>query len=110
MHRLTTFFWNPGTQAFDQKSTDRALGVNDVLIKTTHSGLCYTDVHAKSKGCGLGHEGVGLIEKVGDAVTHLSVGERVGWGWLHSVSDMPNTSMKAIADGGCSHAATARLA
>lgn len=29
-----------------------------------------------------GHEGVGLVEKLGDAVTHLSVGQRVAVPWL----------------------------
>lgn len=61
------------------------MGPNDVLARTTHSGLCTTDVHAKEKGCGLGHEGVGFVEKIGDGVTNLQVGQRVGWGWLHSV-------------------------
>lgn len=55
-----------------------------MLVKTSHSGLCYTDVHAKDKGCGLGHEGVGVIEKIGSAVIGLEVRDRVGWGWLHS--------------------------
>lgn len=72
------------TRAFVKKTTQRILQPHEILIRTTHSGLCYTDVHAKSKGCGLGHEGVGIIEKTGDAVKHLQKGERVGWGWLHS--------------------------
>lgn len=85
LHQLTTFCFNTKTETFETKTAKRPLQVTDVLIKTTHSGICYTDAHAKSKGCGLGHEGVGIVEQVGLAVTHLQVGDRVGWGWLHSV-------------------------
>ncbi|ROV99614.1 hypothetical protein VPNG_07736 [Cytospora leucostoma] len=83
-HTLTTFFYSAEQSHFLQKSTERVLGPREVLIKTTHSGLCYTDVHAKEKGCGLGHEGVGLVQETGPSVTNLSVGDRVGWGWLHT--------------------------
>lgn len=83
-HALTVFSYSVEKHAFTQKTTERALAAHEVLIKTTHSGLCYTDVHAKDKGCGLGHEGVGWVEKTGPAVWSLQVGDRVGWGWLHS--------------------------
>lgn len=83
-HRLTVFSYSTNQQRFVQKTTDRIIGAREVLIKTTHSGLCYTDVHAKAKGCGLGHEGVGRVEAIGSAVTTLRAGDRVGWGWLHS--------------------------
>nr|POE90224.1 alcohol dehydrogenase [Quercus suber] len=83
-HTLTSYRFDAPSQAYVTQSTLRAVGDDDVLIRTTHSGLCYTDVHAKNKGCGLGHEGVGVVEEVGRAVMHLEVGDRVGWGWLHS--------------------------
>jgi alcohol dehydrogenase (NADP+) len=73
---------------FVYKKTSQKVGSYDVLIRTTHSGLCTTDVHAKSKGCGLGHEGVGIVERIGRYVRNLSPGQRVGWGWLHSVSHL----------------------
>jgi threonine dehydrogenase-like Zn-dependent dehydrogenase len=85
LHTLTTFYFDDRSGRFLQKTTQRHLGVNEVLLKTTHASLCYTDVHAKSKGCGLGHEGVGLVQEVGMAVSHMKAGDRVGWGWLHSV-------------------------
>lgn len=85
-HALTVFHFSPTTKEFTQKTSHRTLHSHEVLIKTTHSGLCYTDVHAKAKACGLGHEGVGIVERTGDAVSasHIAVGDRVGWGWLHS--------------------------
>ncbi|KAF7186612.1 alcohol dehydrogenase [Pseudocercospora fuligena] len=83
-HKLTTFYFDTSSKTFTEKSTTKELGYNDVLIKTTHSGICFTDVHAKEKECGLGHEGVGHIVEVGPAVKHLKAGDRVGWGWLHT--------------------------
>ncbi|GAB7345929.1 hypothetical protein MBLNU457_4163t1 [Dothideomycetes sp. NU457] len=83
-HTLTVFHYSPSECKFIKKQTERELHSHEVLIRTTHSGLCYTDVHAKESGCGLGHEGVGIIEAVGDEVVDRTVGQRVGWGWLHS--------------------------
>ena len=84
-HKLETICYDAKTKDFVHKTTTKDLGPNDVLIRTTHSGLCTTDIHAKDKGCGLGHVGVGMVEEVGEGVRNLSLGQRVGWGWLHSV-------------------------
>lgn len=62
------------------KTATRAIGGLEVLVKVTHSGLCGTDLHDRSSGCGLGHEGVGAVEKIGSEVTAVKVGDRVGWG------------------------------
>ncbi|KAF2163095.1 hypothetical protein M409DRAFT_68722 [Zasmidium cellare ATCC 36951] len=83
-HTLNTYCFKNSRNSFAPKTTTKSLGFNDILIKTTHSGICFTDVHAKSKECGLGHEGVGHIVEVGPAVRQLSIGDRVGWGWLHT--------------------------
>jgi alcohol dehydrogenase (NADP+) len=90
-HKIETICYDAKMNHFVHKTTTKALGPNDVLIRTTHSGLCTTDVHAKDKGCGLGHEGVGIVEQVGEGVRNLSLGQRVGWGWLHSVSTQCDT-------------------
>jgi len=79
-HTITTFRYDPAAKRFFTEVVERQLGLDEVLIKVTHSGICYTDVHAKDKGCGLGHEGVGSIVKVGDAVKGMKIGDRVGWG------------------------------
>lgn len=79
-HTLTNFRYDKDGERFIQKSVQRQLGLHEVLIKTSHASLCYTDVHAKERGIPLGHEGVGIVEKVGQAVTVLNVGQRVGWG------------------------------
>jgi len=62
------------------KTSQRAIGGVEVLVKVTHSGLCGTDAHDVTAGCGLGHEGVGIVERVGESVTAVKVGMRVGWG------------------------------
>lgn len=79
-HTLTTFRYDAASSNFVKKTTQRALGLNEIKIRVTHSGICYTDVHAKDKACGLGHEGVGLVTDVGDAVKSMNPGDRVGWG------------------------------
>ncbi|EMC98018.1 hypothetical protein BAUCODRAFT_67182 [Baudoinia panamericana UAMH 10762] len=84
MHALTTYYFDTKSSTFRTKTIQKSLGPNDLLIMTTHSGLCATDVHAKAKECGLGHEGVGFVRAVGQSVTQFTVNQRVGWGWLHS--------------------------
>lgn len=61
-----------------------------VLVKIQSSGLCHTDIHAAHGDWPVkpkmplipGHEGVGLIEAIGDGVEHLAVGDRVALPWL----------------------------
>lgn len=63
---------------------------SQVLVRIEASGLCHTDIHAARGDWPVkpslpfipGHEGVGVIEKVGSAVTGRTVGERVAIPWL----------------------------
>ncbi len=54
-----------------------------VIIKVAYSGICGTDLHiiqkefAAAKEVILGHEISGTVQSVGEAVTHLSVGDKV---------------------------------
>ncbi|MDX2543184.1 zinc-dependent alcohol dehydrogenase [Streptomyces sp. WI04-05B] len=65
-------------------------GPGQVRVRVEASGLCHTDIHAAHGDWPVrpappfvpGHEGVGLVEKLGDGVTHLSVGQRVAVPWL----------------------------
>ncbi len=57
----------------------------EVLIKITHASLCGTDVHMIPHGMALGHEGVGIVEKIGSEVKTLKVGDRAGAGYLRDV-------------------------
>lgn len=64
-----------------------SLGPRDVLIRIKRASICGTDVHiwkwddwaAKTipLGMNVGHEYLGVIEKVGADVRHLKAGQRV---------------------------------
>jgi threonine dehydrogenase-like Zn-dependent dehydrogenase len=59
------------------------VGVTDALIRITTTTICGTDVHILkgeypvAKGLTIGHEPVGVIEKLGAAVTGYQEGQRV---------------------------------
>lgn len=65
-------------------------GPGEVLVHLETSGLCHTDIHAAHGDWPVkpalpivpGHEGVGIIEKLGDGATGRSIGERVAIPWL----------------------------
>jgi len=67
-----------------QSTTKRELGADEVLIKVTHSGLCGTDEHYRHQDMVLGHEGAGVVEKIGSSVKTLKEGDSVGWGYQHN--------------------------
>ncbi|MFJ7726449.1 NAD(P)-dependent alcohol dehydrogenase [Neobacillus sp. NPDC097160] len=55
---------------------------NEVLIKIVATGVCHTDAVARDVGMSpfpaiLGHEGSGIVEKVGSSVTSLEKGDHV---------------------------------
>jgi threonine dehydrogenase-like Zn-dependent dehydrogenase len=58
-------------------------GLNDAIIKTTAALICTSDVHTVAGAIGertdltLGHEAVGVIYKLGKAVTGFKEGDRV---------------------------------
>ncbi|KAF7315781.1 NAD(P)-dependent alcohol dehydrogenase protein [Mycena indigotica] len=54
-----------------------------VLVRVTHSGICGTDEHHKHLDMVLGHEGVGVVQEIGDGVRAFAVGDVVGWGYIH---------------------------
>jgi uncharacterized zinc-type alcohol dehydrogenase-like protein len=64
------------------------MGEHDVRVSVTHCGLCQTDIHAIDDYYGItafpfvpGHEIVGHVSAVGNAVSSLKEGDRVGIGW-----------------------------
>ncbi|MCG9479889.1 MAG: NAD(P)-dependent alcohol dehydrogenase [Actinomycetia bacterium] len=64
------------------------LGENDVRVSISHCGVCHTDIHAIDDYYGIttfpfvpGHEIVGYISSVGEAVSGMKVGDRVAIGW-----------------------------
>lgn len=63
---------------------------SEIRIRVSASGMCLTDKHIiegdliiKKLPLILGHQVVGIVDAVGDSVTLVKVGERVGIPWLH---------------------------
>ena len=67
-------------------------GPGQILVQTEACGVCHTDVHAwhgdwpvKPKPPFIpGHEAIGLVVALGNGVTAVKLGERVGVPWLYS--------------------------
>ena len=64
------------------------LGPYDVEVRTEYCGICHSDLHLIDDDWAMsrypfipGHEIVGPVTAVGQAVTHLTAGQRVGIGW-----------------------------
>ena len=62
-------------------------------MRITYSGLYGTNSYFLYAGGALGHEGIGVVEKVGSNVTNVKVGDRVGGGYLRSVSSPIDTRL-----------------
>ncbi|MDR9403274.1 MAG: alcohol dehydrogenase catalytic domain-containing protein, partial [Halothece sp. Uz-M2-17] len=78
--KLQPLTYDPGT-----------LGAEDVEIEVQYCGICHSDVSVVDNDWGIssypvvpGHEVVGKIVAVGDAVNNVAVGQQVGLGWFSS--------------------------
>jgi S-(hydroxymethyl)glutathione dehydrogenase/alcohol dehydrogenase len=63
----------------------------EVLVRVAAAGVCHSDVHLADGVLGdgrwpmvLGHEGAGVVERVGEGVTHVRAGDRVGFCFVPS--------------------------
>ncbi len=75
--QLKPFEYEPGPLAADE-----------VEIDVKFCGICHSDLSMLENAWGLseyplvpGHEVAGVVASVGDAVTHLAPGDKVGLGW-----------------------------
>jgi alcohol dehydrogenase, propanol-preferring len=67
-----------------------AAGPGEIVVQVETSGLCHTDIHAAHGDWPVkptppfvpGHEGIGIVESVGEGVTEVAVGDRVAMPWL----------------------------
>lgn len=72
----------PGKLEIEELTVDR-LGPREVLVRTAHAGLCHSDLHfidgtwTQPTPLAMGHEGAGIVEAVGDDVTHVRPGDHV---------------------------------
>src|SRR5690349_21393283 len=65
-------------------------GPGQITVRMEASGLCHTDIHAAHGDWPVkptppfipGHEGVGIVERIGDGVRRVAEGDRVAVPWL----------------------------
>lgn len=64
---------------------------DEIEVQVTHNGLCHTDIHMRDNDWGVskfplvaGHEVVGIVTDVGEDVTNIQTGDRVGLGWIRN--------------------------
>ncbi len=74
----------PSLKELQERPKPKIIEPTDAVVRITKTTICGTDLHILkgdvptcSVGTILGHEGVGVIDKVGDAVTMFKVGDHV---------------------------------
>ncbi len=77
-----------GAQLLPYKYDAGDLKANEVEVRISHCGVCFSDVHLIDNDWGIskypfipGHEIVGTVTAIGSGVMDRTVGERVGIGW-----------------------------
>jgi alcohol dehydrogenase len=82
MHALV--YCGPGIRAWQERPHPTLQDAGDAIVRLTTSTICGTDLHilkgdvpSVQEGRILGHEGVGVIEEVGSAVTHVRKSDKV---------------------------------
>jgi alcohol dehydrogenase len=77
-------YHGPGKKSWEEKPKPTILDATDAIVKIYKTTICGTDLHilkgdvpAVTDGRILGHEGIGVIEEVGSAVTNFKKGDRV---------------------------------
>jgi alcohol dehydrogenase len=77
-------YQGPGKKALEDRPKPDITAPTDAIVKITKTTICGTDLHILKgdvptcqPGRILGHEGVGIVEKVGAAVTAFKAGDHV---------------------------------
>jgi propanol-preferring alcohol dehydrogenase len=79
-------------------------GPGQIRVKIETSGVCHTDIHAAHGDWPIrptlplvpGHEGVGLVDALGDGVDRVSLGQRVAIPWLGSADGTCEFCVKGL--------------
>jgi threonine dehydrogenase-like Zn-dependent dehydrogenase len=85
----------PGDVRFEDRPDPVIVEPTDAVIRTVAACVCgsdlwrYRGVQEVTAATPIGHEYVGIVEQVGDAVTTVQVGDFVVGGFLHSDSTCP---------------------
>ena len=81
---LAYTYLEPGKFALLDKPRHRLQNGRDAIVRVTLASICTSDLHIKNgsvpravPGVTVGHEMVGVVEEVGDAVTTVKPGDRV---------------------------------
>ncbi len=82
MHALV--YHGPGKRAWEARPKPKLQAPTDALVRVTTTTICGTDLHIMkgdvpevTDGRILGHEGVGVVEEVGSAVSSIAKGDTV---------------------------------
>ena len=77
-------YHGPGQKAWEEKPKPVLLSTSDAIVKILKTTICGTDLHIMkgdvpevADGRIIGHEGVGVIEEVGTAVSNFKPGDHV---------------------------------
>ncbi|MDY0006254.1 MAG: zinc-dependent alcohol dehydrogenase family protein, partial [Spongiibacteraceae bacterium] len=77
-------YGGPGIKSLESVDTPKISKPTDAVVKVTKTTICGTDLHilkgdvpAVTSGRILGHEGVGIVEEVGSAVSRFKKGDAV---------------------------------
>ena len=77
-------YTGPGTIQVLDRPKPTIQTPTDAIVRLLHASICGTDLHilkgdvpSAKPGLALGHEGVGVVDEIGDAVEGVKVGDRV---------------------------------
>ncbi|MDQ6889313.1 MAG: zinc-dependent alcohol dehydrogenase family protein [Bacteroidota bacterium] len=77
-------YHGPGKKSWDEMPMPKIIDATDAVVKITKTTICGTDLHILkgdvpevTDGRILGHEGIGIVEEVGTAVTTFKKGDSV---------------------------------
>ncbi|RKF19362.1 alcohol dehydrogenase [Altericroceibacterium spongiae] len=103
-------YQGPGKKDWIEKSKPTVQKPTDVIVRITKTTICGTDLHILKgdtpevpEGLTLGHEGIGIVEEVGDAVKNFNKGDQVLISCITSCGACPNCKRQLYAhcnDGG----------
>jgi alcohol dehydrogenase len=89
-------YGGPGRRAWEERPRPVLLDASDAVVRITTTTICGTDLHilkgdvpTVTEGRILGHEGVGVIDEVGAAVSSFRKGDRVLISCITSCGNCP---------------------
>ena len=72
MSEITVYKGSPSGEILEKVPTPEPKDT-EALVRVTHSGICGSDLHFVNRDMVLGHEGTGIVEKIGPMVRDLKM-------------------------------------